>query len=587
MNPRITPFLKNARIGLVSLSLLATGLAQPLIRDQATPYARPSTVPEASAVIMRTLRFRPFDAKDPQDTFRALDEFHVTRLEWTYLSSAENDASAKTATGSAELEKVARVRASGRIFGGASGSSHGTLVTSTEQGGNPTKNYTVVDRSGKPAILGHTRYWKDPASAGCVNDPEYRRRHLEYLKRYLAAGATTLQRDEPGTQVGFASSGAGCFCANCMDGFRKYLADKVPEKERRELGVEEVGTFNYRDYLNGKSPVPPSPDFDWSDPQTVKRVGGPLHRHFVDFQMTSTTEFFQWIRRELTVANHGIPVGYSCNNTSFQNWEDPYVGVFDYGNSEMMMQSANPGHIYERAQKALAMGKMQVFGTPKTMGLEINEAELVRLKQRVIATTYASGAMASVPWDLFLQSKDGTARYFGRPEDFAGIYGMVRASHKYLEEYCTAGARGPGIKDNRFGNDFPVVADSSAEGLCIFLRAVPGNSAAPIVIHVVDWNKSQAMPTALKLRDGAFFPGKRLTVTLRTPSPYNGAAHQAAEQRAQTMRKSGERLGASQAEAYDPLVSEVQLRTQTDGGFTQIYIPALNPWAMLIVRAAN
>lgn len=53
------------------------------------------------------------------------------------------------------------------------------------------------------------------------------------------------------------------------------------------------------------------------------------------------------------------------------------------------------------------------------------------------------------------------------------------------------------------------------------------------------------------------------------------------------MRMSGgERLGASQAEAYEPLVSEVQLRTQAAGGFTQIDIPALDPWAMLIVRTA-
>ena len=53
------------------------------------------------------------------------------------------------------------------------------------------------------------------------------------------------------------------------------------------------------------------------------------------------------------------------------------------------------------------------------------------------------------------------------------------------------------------------------------------------------------------------------------------------------MRKSGERLNASQAEAYEPLVSEVQLRTQSARGFTQIGIPAHDPWATLIVRAAN
>ena len=34
-------------------------------------------------------------------------------------------------------------------------------------------------------------------------------------------------------------------------------------------------------------------------------------------------------------------------------------------------------------------------------------------------------------------------------------------------------------------------------------------------------------------------------------------------------------------------VSEVQLRTQANGGFTQIDIPAVDPWATLIVRAAN
>lgn len=555
----------------------------PLIRDLATPFVRPAGVPAASDVTMRTLRFRPIGRDDPHDTFQALDDFHVTRLEWTYFNTKEPDAAGKYEASISEAAKVARVKASGRLFGGGSGSSDGTIVIVD---GRPHKIDTVVDLRGQPLVLGHERQWANPPSPGCVNNPEYRRRHLEYLKMYVAAGATSLQRDEAGTQAAFAEGGEGCFCEFCMAGFRDYLRQRVPTAQRKALGVENIDTFDYGAFLRAKAVAPHSDGagFDWSDPRTIKRAGGPLQQLFVDYQKAATEEFFTWIRAELKAFNHGVPVAYSCNNTSFQNWEDSYVQVFDFANSEMMMTSARPGHIYERAQRAMALGKLQVFGTPKTMGQEVDERQLVALKQHVIATAYAAGSLASVPWDLFLQSQNGKARFFGKPEDFAGLYAMVRASSPWLDGYCTAGAAGADIKDGRYGAAFPVQANGEAD-LCIFLRAKPKDAAAPVVVHLVNWSeRPQTHPVRLSLATAAFFPGRALAVVARTPRAFDPAAHAEAERKAQQARRPGESLSAAQSSIYEGLVDEKVLPTRVEGDRTVVDVPAVTPWTILVVR---
>ncbi|MEX1118862.1 MAG: hypothetical protein WEB60_08725 [Terrimicrobiaceae bacterium] len=576
----------------MTMGWLGTTFATPLIREQAVPYVRPSTVPEASAVSMRTLRFRPVsyaslvqEAEPPQDTFKAMKDFHATRLEWSYLESFEPGTSVGDDVRLPELENVKQVKKSGRIFGGASNASSGTYVRWDNENGQHVKRYTIVDRSGNPVILGHMRLWKNPQSPGCMNNPEYRKGHLNYLKKYVDAGATTIQRDEPGTQSSFAAAGSGCFCNYCMDGFREYLNKNVSESKLQEMGVKDIKAFNYRDHLNAISAPPATEGFDWSDPQTVKKIGGALHEYFQKFQTDSTVEFFKWIREQLAAYNGGVPVGYTCNNTSFQDWESPMISIFDFSISEMMMKTANPGHIYERAQKALSLGSMQVFGTPKTMGMDIPEHELVRLKQQVIATAYASGALAAVPWDVFLQSKDGNARYFCKPEDFSPIFGFVRANDRYLTGYCTAGGKGPDFEDNRYATDFPIELTNT--NICVVLRAVPKDENAPVVVHLVDWTKGKQGQIPLKLKTDAFFPGKTLSVKLRTPKAYDPAANAAAEAAAQAMRKNGGMLGAAQASAYESLVEEVDLEAVSDGEWTTITVPALSPWGILVVAPGN
>lgn len=402
------------------------------------------------------------------------------------------------------------------------------------------------------------------------------------MKKYIDAGATTMQRDEPSTQYSFAQAGSGCFCEYCMKGFRDYLKKNIAADELKSLGVKEIETFDYKEYLNAISPPPKSDEFDWSDPKTVKQAGGELHKHFEQFQLESCTAFFKWIREGMQEHAGGVPISYSCNNTSFQNWESPYIMEFDYAISEMMMKSANPAHIYDRAQAARKLGKLQVFGTPKSMGADIPESTLVPLKQQVLATAFASGANGSVPWDVFMQSEDGNARYFCEPEDFAPLFGFVRANDKYLSDYCTAGGKGPGFEDNPYKEGFPV--EFSNTNLCVVLRAIPGKKDAPVVVHLVDWTSGASGPVTLKLKSEAFFPGKKLSVSLRTPKAYDAAAHAAAEDAAQKMRKNGELLGPAQASAYESLVQETSLKTSDSGEWVEVTIPALSPWGLLVVE---
>lgn len=550
--------------------------AQPLIREKASPFETPPRAPAASDVTMRTLRFRPRNAKDPHDTFEAMDAFHATRLEWTYVEGAGGAAGVPEA----EIGRIARVKASGRVFGGGSSSSQGLRASGA------SALPAVVDRSGHPVIQGHTREWATPMMSGCVNDPGHRAFHLRFVKDCVTAGATTMQRDEPSAQHNYAQAGSGCFCAHCMEGFRAWLKMNVPAAELAALGVADADSFDYRAHLNAIAAPPPSDAFDWSDPRTVRKIGGALHERFVEFQRDSTTEFFIWLRREVDAHNGGVPVGYSCNNTSFQKWDDPYIPVFDFAMSEMMMKSATPGHIYERAQVARSLGRLQVFGTPKTMGEPMPEPDLIRLKRRVIATAYAAGGLASVPWDLFMQSKDGTERYFGKPEDYADLYGMVRASHDVLDGYCTAGAVGPGFADDRFGGRFPVRVGPGGEHLAVVLRAIPCDETAPVVIHLVDWTPDAEATSSLWIEwsDRSFFPDGRLDVSLRRPAPYDRAAHDDAERRAQSMRRDGEPLGGAQSTEYAPLIETIELETRSNGDVTRCEIPAPAPWAMVIVR---
>lgn len=542
------------------------------VLDVARPLGRSPHAPKASDVSMRSLYLRPMDGKDPHDTLKALDAFHVTRLEWCYLTFEAG-----------EREKIARVKRSGRIFGGSGAGMDGLKGLGREA----RKAYCILDLSGEAVIPSFEKTWAHPRSPGCMNNPEYLRRHVEYYRPYVEAGVDVIERDEPAQNDYWARAGVGCYCARCMAGFREFLAEQFTPGQLKAWGVENIATFNYAELLRAQGANTAGAAIDWSDPSTIKSVRAhQLHPLFRQYQQQVNTRFTEELRAAVSAMAPGGYLPMSCNNTSFQAWAEPYYRLYDFALSELMMNSADPVHLYIRARAADAAGKVQVFGAPKTLGVATDESRMRRLRRQVVATSYAVGGLGVVPWDVFEQNEDGQHRFFGLPEDYAALFGFVRAIAPYLDDYQDAGGFGPGLAEKRYGAQAPLAAEGGSGRLYLFPRAAPGDASRPVAVHLVDWAASPR-PFTLKLRRASFAEGAAaLRVKLLTPAPYDQKSHAACEERAGAMLKRGERFSAKQAPAYQPLVQTAELHPQAAGEWTRVDIPALAPWGVLVVEIA-
>jgi len=527
-----------AVLGLVAATL---SMQTPSLREAAAEDAvkrvheltaareRPFGAPKAGDVIMRTLRVHPRNAKDPHDTLRALRDFHVTRLEWAYVTDSKF---------------IGKVKAAGHVFGGAA-----SAPSYYRHGGmSGWERVCVLNLEGEPIIAPWKRAWKHPTLWGCVNNPELERGYMAYLKRCIDAGAQVMQRDEPGANYN-ATTWGGCFCQHCMEGFREYLAENTTPEMRRKLGITNVEAFDYREHLN-KQNAPVGDKFGrWN--------GGELKRLFVQFQTEATIAFHKRTRRALDDhAGRHVPV--SCNN-GVRAWGPIQLG-FDWGFGELSYRRATPDYIHNAMQAARKHGKLQVVTMPKKGDRKDMDA-WEQLTRQTIAMAYACGGHCMVPWDVYMPGQ--APRYFGTPQQCADLFGFIRASARYFDGYHYAGAFGKAIQSDLYGETLPIRLEPGRDVHAV-VRAVPGDADAPVVVHLIDWS-NQPRPFKLGLDPARLYGSKGVRLRLLAPPPYDENAHENAE-------TTGDYRGLSKS-------------IDIDGGYaTTVQIPALSPWGMLVIE---
>jgi hypothetical protein len=169
-----------------------------------------------------------------------------------------------------------------------------------------------------------------------------------------------------------------------------------------------------------------------------------------------------------------------------------------------------------------------------------------------------------VPWDVYMPRD--APRYFGQPEQYADLFGFIRANARYLDGYEQAEASGCGVPVEQQA-EAAAVRVIGNENVLVNVRAVPGNTEAPVVIHLVDWSQKPA-PFELVLNPLRFFGDRPLQARLLRPAPYEPAAHQAADARRD----------------YAALSQELPL---AEGRTVSFQIPALQPWGLVVVQAAS
>jgi hypothetical protein len=171
-----------------------------------------------------------------------------------------------------------------------------------------------------------------------------------------------------------------------------------------------------------------------------------------------------------------------------------------------------------------------------------------------------------VPWDTYMPRD--APRYFGTPDEYADLYGFIRASRDLLDGYEDAAAIGPGLADDRWAQAAPLAIRGGSGRVRAFVRARPGEPTAPVAVHLVEWGEPQ--PLSIVLENAHFFGGEP-AVRLLVPPGYDRSAHNAAEQRGD----------------YSGLARTVDLAARVEGPETVVEIPPLAPWGILVVSAGK
>ncbi len=359
----------------------------------------------------------------------------------------------------------------------------------------------VLDKAGQPITAPWMRKWKVKPWWGCVNSPEYRKSYLAHAKLLIDAGVDTIHMDDPGLNFRAADWG-GCYCPHCQE-------------KAKELGMP---------LEQGK--------------QQQKA-----------FQKVSVKEFFSHMRKEID-RHAGRHVPFSSNN-----WDGrsgfPY-DLFEYGIAELPERSGKPDHLFKVFNDATSQGRAQVF----TFG-----SVSVPLTRRLIALAYACGGHILVPYDVYHGEHP---RIFGKPKEYADLYGFVRANADFLDAYENAAVAGGEVTEERYGKALPMSID--AKDVFAVARAHPGEPDAPVVVHVVDW-RDDSKPCVLELRTACFFGHKSISANLLIPPAYDKAIHAKAEE----------------SDDFSLLSRKQDVQIEVKGDYTRVSVPSLGPWGMVIL----
>lgn len=522
-------------------------------------------LPSRNDVTIRTLRFRGIPDGSEIDAFEAVKAFHATRMEWVYVRDADRD-------------RIAAVRNSGRVMGGAAS---GGLRHEERR-----KEIASLDLNGEPVIQPHMRAWNNPHWLGDVtNETRFEMQLAEYMAQ-VELGVETIQRDESSGPVLMAMRNGGGFTKSGLRAFSQWLYENVSPEQLDDLGIGDPLEFDYGDHLRERD----APAGD-----AFVNYECPIKPYWFQFWEDATADYHQRLIDEVR-ERAGRPIAYSCNNTSLQLWSG-IQQVFDFAISELLLETANPVHIWNRSQRAREVGRMQIFGSPKTRGLEVDEQSKIDLTRQVISTAYSVGMACRVPWDVFQQTRDGAGRYFGKPENYADLTAFVRA-HDWngYEEYAVFGK---GLPES----DSPLFEISGGtDHVYLFAQKKEHDPDAPPLLFLVDWGRPQAEPSDKTIvlalpGDSAEYPadgeahinrstpepftlylsgqevlGRPDTLYLRRPAPWDEEAH----------------VWAVEHDDYKAMIEEIPLAvTWNDEGRGKVEVPALTPWGVLTTKSLD
>ncbi len=262
---------------------------------------------------------------------------------------------------------------------------------------------------------GNRSYWN------CANNPAFREFFIDKAVRVIQSGADGLFIDGILSNRQIVGMG-GCFCDHCTEGFRKYLEHRYNENELVNMGINDIGSFDYRTMVREVAS-----DFDtymqalWED-----RI--PLLDEFRDFQMTEDTAFIKEVIRSAKAAGENVYIPAAGNACML--WPDWVIcGEFlDFFVTELDFWS-EPGHMPVLQYKIASALDKPIAAWPigPSVG-HIKEKNLSGMLKQWVALSYAMGGNFMIPHRLWASTHEsGSMSVYNAPfDEFVPLYRFVQ-----------------------------------------------------------------------------------------------------------------------------------------------------------------
>lgn len=240
-----------------------------------------------------------------------MEKIHASVVAWSVYHGGFNEE---------ELEYVRELHSRGMKVA----SNFPTMQASASVVGNEDlERYACRDIKGEPVKA----LWIQPHSPylPCHNNPLWQEFMRERIREHIDGEVDAIHFDEiEGTGGHLYIAG---FCDYCMNGFREYLAEKYSNQELRDsFGIEDIKTFNYRDYLLSKKARG-----IWDDPN--KR----LSEEFVLFQLASRVKQMKELI-EYARAYAKRPISFGANLYFFNQNKQIFLEILDFSVSENFIE---------------------------------------------------------------------------------------------------------------------------------------------------------------------------------------------------------------------------------------------------------
>ena len=161
-----------------------------------------------------------------------------------------------------------------------------------------------------PTWLADGFYEGTPSYWGCTNHPLFRDQIIRRARAGIAAGANLLHLDDHMGTAAAAVHAGGCFCDACIDGFRIWLTGHLTQTDRVLLGLPDLATFNYRDWIRKAGFITLESYTEGTRDQVI-----PLREEFLTFQREAAAALVSELRAIVAdEAGTPIPIGINAWN---------------------------------------------------------------------------------------------------------------------------------------------------------------------------------------------------------------------------------------------------------------------------------